>query len=182
MKLTTQQKKKILEKKELEFLKYLAELAKTSQYFSLRDETQELYKTFTNIELINDLKDPDLQYSECKSFIFYPMEFKVTKLSYMIYPSSSENDLNAFKTKRNLFIKYLKIFSKSDNNEIDNNGIYDKYEKENNKMTKKYFDKLKTCRAIKGEKYKTYILRLKIIGCTPLPDSLWKNELTLGVK
>uniref|UniRef100_A0A2S2N9L5 Uncharacterized protein n=1 Tax=Schizaphis graminum TaxID=13262 RepID=A0A2S2N9L5_SCHGA len=175
--LSTTQKKQLLEIEDIQFLQHLAYLKIKDNYFILDNEAKKYYNDFTKIEYIDNLKHPTSQKEECKAYIMSKSKFKSTKLSYMIYPSSSDNDLQTYIKKRNLMVKYFRIFSKHDNNKIDNNHIYEKYEAENNRITQNYFDKLKTCRAISGEVYESYVLRLKTIGCIPLPLSLWVVEV-----
>lgn len=185
-KMSLANKKKILEMDEITFLKEVG-----GKEFSMN-----VYNTWKS-DFIGNCKvkenvsnhDKDIENTCINGIeIMDQLNFKVTKLSYMIYPNKWEDQVHRCKKRKNTIIKNLKLLDKNyhknpkNNNsgkkeETNNNHIYESYENENNKMDESYFKRLKLCRAIPGEAYDTYVIRLNNNDCVPLHKDTWNSEI-----
>ncbi|CAI6344179.1 unnamed protein product [Macrosiphum euphorbiae] len=60
--------------------------------------------------------------------------------------------------------------------DVKRNQRFTALEEKNSQVDQKYYDMMKNCRALSGEDYEVYVMRLINIGCRPLGDIEWRVE------
>ncbi|XP_060871464.1 uncharacterized protein LOC132945726 [Metopolophium dirhodum] len=72
----------------------------------------------------------------------------------------------------------LKLLDKRHHKNDSANNMYTILEDANSKVDENYYNLMRKCRALSGEKlYEVYVMRLINIGCRPLGDKEWRKEL-----